>query len=98
MAAAGKTTYFEALREQHFLLEALLTVRVVEEEGQPAASLDTLTVTMPERYIRTTSGGWQCPPGESAAQVHGSVDRNMVYADGAIKLANVEGPNGLICQ
>ena len=27
-----------------------------------------------------------------------SVDRNMVYADGAIKLANVEGPNGLICQ
>ena len=26
------------------------------------------------------------------------VDRNMVYADGAIKLANVEGPNGLICQ
>lgn len=28
----------------------------------------------------------------------GSVDRNMVYADGAIKLANVEGPNGLICQ
>lgn len=41
------------------------------EEWKPAASLDTLTVTMPERYIRTMSGGWQCPPGESAAQVHG---------------------------
>ena len=41
------------------------------EEWKPAASLDTLTVTMPERYIRTPSGGWQCPPGERAAQVHG---------------------------
>jgi hypothetical protein len=41
------------------------------EEWKPAASLDTLTVTMPERYIRTASGSWQCPPGESAAQVHG---------------------------
>ena len=41
------------------------------EEWKPAASLDTLTVTMPERYIRTTSGGWKSPPGESAAQVHG---------------------------
>jgi len=25
-------------------------------------------------------------------------DRNMLYAGGAIKLANIEGPNGLICQ
>jgi cation-transporting P-type ATPase E len=26
------------------------------------------------------------------------LDRNMLYTDGAIKLANVEGPNGLICS
>jgi len=28
-------------------------------------------VTMPERYQREPSGGWRCPPGESAAQAHG---------------------------
>jgi hypothetical protein len=26
-----------------------------------------------------------------------SLDRNMLYADGAFKLAHVEGPNGLTC-
>jgi hypothetical protein len=31
LAAVGKTTYFEAPREQHSLLEALLTVLIVEE-------------------------------------------------------------------
>lgn len=31
LAADGKTTSFEALHEQHFLLKALRTVRVVEE-------------------------------------------------------------------
>lgn len=41
------------------------------EEWKPVTALDTLTVTMPERYQRETSGSWRCPPGESAAQVHG---------------------------
>ena len=40
------------------------------EEWKPVTTLDTLTVTMPERYQREPSGGWRCPPGESAAQVH----------------------------
>jgi len=31
LAAVGKTTSFEALREQHPLLEALLTVLIIEE-------------------------------------------------------------------
>jgi len=41
------------------------------EEWKPASSLDALTVTMPERYIRAASGIWQCPPGEIAAQKYG---------------------------
>ena len=41
------------------------------EEWKPAASLDHLSITMPERYRRTASGSWQCPPGENTAQVHG---------------------------
>ncbi len=41
------------------------------EEWKPVTALETLTVTMPERYQREPSGGWRCPPGESAAQAHG---------------------------
>ncbi len=41
------------------------------EEWKPITALDMLTVTMPERYQRQPSGGWRCPPGESAAQAHG---------------------------
>ncbi len=38
--------------------------------------------------------------GEHLGSTHADVerpDRNMLYAGGAIKLANIEGPNGLIC-
>jgi putative transposase len=41
------------------------------EEWKKAASLDKLAETMPERYQRQASGGWQCPPGEQAAQTLG---------------------------
>ena len=41
------------------------------EEWKPVTALETLTVTMPERYQREPFGGWRCPPGESAAQAHG---------------------------
>lgn len=40
----------------------------VFEEWKHASSLDTLAVTMPERYQRQAKGGWQCPPGEMAAR------------------------------
>jgi putative transposase len=40
----------------------------VFEEWKHAASLDTLAVTMPERYQRQGKGGWQCPPGEMSAR------------------------------
>src|SRR5258708_24255268 len=41
------------------------------EEWKPADALDKLTVRMPERYQRSTSGRWQCPPGEIAAHALG---------------------------
>lgn len=41
------------------------------EEWKPVTALQTLMVTMPERYQREPSGGLRCLPGESAAQVHG---------------------------
>src|SRR5258708_19423790 len=41
------------------------------EEWKPVTALDQLAVTMPERYQSEPSGGWRCPPGESAAQAHG---------------------------
>ncbi len=41
------------------------------EEWKPADALDKLAVRMPERYQRTASGGWLCPPGETAAQALG---------------------------
>src|SRR6266568_875096 len=41
------------------------------EEWKPADALDKLTVRMPERYQRTATGGWRCPPGEAAAQALG---------------------------
>ncbi len=46
------------------------------------------------------ASGPQCWTVYSREDLHTyeSVDRNMLYADGATKLANVEGPNGLICQ
>ena len=51
------------------------------EEWKPVTALDTLTVTMPERYQREISGGWRCPPGESAAQVHGLFYRVRTNAE-----------------
>jgi putative transposase len=51
------------------------------EEWKPVTALDTLTVTMPERYQSETSGGWRCPPGESAAQVHGLFYRVRTNAE-----------------
>lgn len=41
------------------------------EEWKPVTALDTLKVTMPERYQHELPGGWRCPPGQSAAQAHG---------------------------
>jgi len=41
------------------------------EEWKPVTALDQLAVTMPERYQHEPSGGWRCPPGQSAAQAHG---------------------------
>src|SRR5204862_1558141 len=38
----------------------------VFEEWKHASSLDTLAVTMRERYQRQSKGGWQCPPGETS--------------------------------
>src|SRR6266700_1577473 len=32
------------------------------EEWKPVTALETLTVTMPERYQRAPEGGWRCPP------------------------------------
>jgi putative transposase len=43
----------------------------VFEEWKHVSSLDTLAVTMPERYQRQAKGGWQCPPGEAAARALG---------------------------
>ena len=40
----------------------------VFEEWKHAASLEKLTVTMPERYQRQSTGGWRCPPGEQTAR------------------------------
>lgn len=51
------------------------------EEWKPISALDTLAMTMPERYQRETSGGWCCPPGESAAQVHGLFYRVRTNAE-----------------
>ncbi len=41
------------------------------EEWKHASSLDKLTISQPHRYQRNASGGWQCPPGEQAAQLLG---------------------------
>lgn len=41
------------------------------EEWKKASAVEGLTVTMPERYVRRSAGGWQCPPGEKAAEVYG---------------------------
>lgn len=41
------------------------------EEWKKASVAEGLTVTMPERYVRRSAGGWQCPPGEKAAEVYG---------------------------
>jgi putative transposase len=41
------------------------------EEWKHAASLEKLAITQPQRYQRKASGGWQCPPGEAAAQALG---------------------------
>lgn len=40
----------------------------VFEEWKKASSLDKLAVTTPERYQRYATGGWQCPPGETAVR------------------------------
>lgn len=41
------------------------------EEWKPTASLDKLAVRMPQRYQRSVTGQWQCPPGEIAAKLLG---------------------------
>jgi putative transposase len=41
------------------------------EEWKPVTALETLKVTMPERYQHEPSGGWLCPPWINAAQAHG---------------------------
>ncbi len=41
------------------------------EEWKPVAALEKLALTMPQRYQRSASGGWQCPPGETAAAALG---------------------------
>ncbi len=41
------------------------------EEWKKSSAAQNLTVTMPERYVRRSAGGWQCPPGEKAAEVYG---------------------------
>ena len=41
------------------------------EEWKKASAAEGLTVTMPERYVYRSAGGWQCPPGETAAAVYG---------------------------
>src|SRR5450755_4394609 len=41
------------------------------EEWKKASAAQGLTVTMPERYVCCSTGGWQCPPGETAASVYG---------------------------
>ncbi|TME65233.1 MAG: DDE-type integrase/transposase/recombinase [Chloroflexi bacterium] len=41
------------------------------EEWKQASSLDKLATSQPHRYQRNASGGWQCPPGEQAAQLLG---------------------------
>jgi putative transposase len=41
------------------------------EEWKKASAAEGLTITMPERYMRRSAGGWQCPPGETAAAVYG---------------------------
>jgi len=51
------------------------------EEWKLVTALDTLMVTMPERYQRATEGGWRCPPGESAAQVYGLFYRVRTSAE-----------------
>jgi len=51
------------------------------EEWKPVTALDALTVTMPERYQHAPEGGWRCPPGESAAQVHGLFYRVRTNAE-----------------
>jgi putative transposase len=51
------------------------------EEWKPVTALDQLSVTMPERYQREPSGGWRCPPGENAAQVHGLFYRVRTIAE-----------------
>jgi putative transposase len=41
------------------------------EEWKKASAAEKLIVTMPERYVLRPTGGWQCPPGETAASVYG---------------------------
>jgi putative transposase len=40
------------------------------EEWKPVTALETLKVTMPERYQHEPSSGWHCPPGINVAQAH----------------------------
>src|SRR6266568_7957454 len=41
------------------------------EEWKKSSSHDKLAISQPHRYQRQASGGWQCPPGEQAAQLLG---------------------------
>ncbi|GHO82559.1 hypothetical protein KSZ_05650 [Dictyobacter formicarum] len=58
------------------------------EEWKPANALDKFALTMPYRYLRTATGGRQCPPGEQAAsqvglyyRVRSSAEYHPIYID-----------------
>jgi putative transposase len=51
------------------------------EEWKSAAVLDQLGIRMPERYQRHGAGGWQCPPGEAAANALGLYYRVRTSAE-----------------
>jgi len=51
------------------------------EEWKPAASLEQLVMRMPARYQRNGAGGWQCPPGEAAANPLGLYYRVRTSAE-----------------
>jgi len=51
------------------------------EEWKPAASLEQLGRRMPARYQRHGAGGWQCPPGEAAANPLGLYYRVRTSAE-----------------
>lgn len=58
------------------------------EEWKKASVAEGLMITMPERYVRCSAGGWQCPPGEQAAEVYGLSYR--VRTDGELHPLSIQ--------